>query len=462
MLIVSTALPTLLPPGTAAPAKGAGGIFQDALDGLSVVPVAVPLLVVSAIKVAEAASCAVAPTTTDIPDIGEVATALSDPVSATEPIASPDADDPIPPILLPIVPSKRQALADGGKPLPVDAAEDDPTKDVIWLPVSPFQPVETPVARSPASPKVAPQIVSVATSAPGPAAVTVAHVLAQTDHVGGASLATTTPTAAGAQLGEVTSPSLPSPDGASTLAGMVAGGAPIVPVRTDPPTAGLSVTVKADRPVRLDNAAAVPAQPVPIQQVALPPTPAILPAGQAFASAIAAVVQQGRDEREPNEAHAPLALATTTLERLHAPAVAAPADVRRSALDLRQDSGLQGMIDHIEVLRDGANAGDTRIRLVPDALGAVDVSVRRDGERLHVHFTAETQASARLIADAQPRLAELADARGVKLGQTSVGSGGVDSGGGQQREQQQPTPIQFTRPATAADSIETPDDLRVA
>ncbi|QQV77018.1 flagellar hook-length control protein FliK [Sphingomonas aliaeris] len=173
-----------------------------------------------------------------------------------------------------------------------------------------------------------------------------------------------------------------------------------------------------------------------------------LPAGQVFAAAIAAVVQQSRrDDREPGDPRAAVAIGATTFDALHANAVAATTDVRQAALDLKQDAGLQGMIDHIEMLRDGADANDTRIRLVPDALGAVDVSVRKDGDRVHVHFAAENRASAQLLSDAQPRLADLAEARGVKLGQTSVDTG-TDPNRGQTR-QQRAEPAQPIRPARA-------------
>ena len=50
-----------------------------------------------------------------------------------------------------------------------------------------------------------------------------------------------------------------------------------------------------------------------------------------------------------------------------------------------------------------------------------------EGDRVHVRFTAEHEATRALIADAQPRLSELAAARGVRIGDTSVSTG---SGGG--------------------------------
>jgi flagellar hook-length control protein FliK len=113
------------------------------------------------------------------------------------------------------------------------------------------------------------------------------------------------------------------------------------------------------------------------------------------------------------------------------------------------------------MLRDGADANDTRIRLVPDALGAVDVSVRKDGDRIHVHFAAENRASAQLLSDAQPRLADLAEARGVKLGQTSVDTG-TDPNRGQTR-QQRAEPAQPIRPARAIRADGSPaSDSRIA
>jgi Meckel syndrome type 1 protein len=98
-----------------------------------------------------------------------------------------------------------------------------------------------------------------------------------------------------------------------------------------------------------------------------------------------------------------------------------------TGIDLTHAAGLHRMIDHIEALRDAAPvdlaAASTRIRLVPDALGPVDVAVRREGDSVQVHFTATEAATRQLIADAQPRLAELAEARGVRIERATVDSG---------------------------------------
>ena len=159
--------------------------------------------------------------------------------------------------------------------------------------------------------------------------------------------------------------------------------------------------------------------------------------------------------RDPDDAApAPIQLAAS------APApVASTADAQQSALDLRQERWPHAMIDRIERLRDAADATDTRIRLVPDALGQVDVAVRRDGDTVHVHFTAEQAATRTLLADAQPRLAEIAEARGLRLGQT-----GVDGGTGGQPDQRHDAPRPAPRAPSAAHAqqILSPTDDRIA
>jgi len=137
-----------------------------------------------------------------------------------------------------------------------------------------------------------------------------------------------------------------------------------------------------------------------------------------------------RQLRELTAALAP----TTQVEAPRATAVTAIADAQQGALDMRRQEWMGAMVEHIEALRDASPARETNIRLAPDALGSVDISIRHDGDRVHVRFTADTAAARTLLADAQPRLAELAEARGLRLGQTSVDSGG------QGNQRQAPTP----------------------
>ena len=111
------------------------------------------------------------------------------------------------------------------------------------------------------------------------------------------------------------------------------------------------------------------------------------------------------------------------------PVVQPVGDLQRTPLDMRRDDWTHALIDRIEAHRDAADAGDMRIRLVPGALGQIDVSVRKQGDTLHVHFAADVAQTRTMLADAQPRLAELAAERGMRLGQSGVDTGGA--GGGQ-------------------------------
>ncbi|WP_260597338.1 flagellar hook-length control protein FliK [Sphingomonas endolithica] len=206
---------------------------------------------------------------------------------------------------------------------------------------------------------------------------------------------------------------------------------------------------EADVAVPPRLAAAVPSQ---------APQPSLIqPAGQAFAAAINAVARTRHDD-DRSDGSTPQIGVPAPLDGVRLSAIPVTAEARHGALDLRQESGLQGMIERIEILRDDADARNTRIRLVPDALGAVDVSLRRDGERVHVHFAAENPASARLLHEAQPRLAELADARGIKLGDATVGA---DRDTRHARQQLQPTAIAPAAP-TIDDAVDMITDIRIA
>src|SRR3546814_4099806 len=68
------------------------------------------------------------------------------------------------------------------------------------------------------------------------------------------------------------------------------------------------------------------------------------------------------------------------------PAEPAPA-LHRTPLDMRRDDWTRQLIDRIEAVRDMTNAADTRIKLMPDALGKIDVTMRKDGDTMYVSFT---------------------------------------------------------------------------
>lgn len=279
------------------------------------------------------------------------------------------------------LPGDRQGLAGDGKPVPAALADDGKPIDpaLIWLPLG--LPLPAPAAPPIVLPPEAGAGAPAAGALPGPATLAIMGALIPAD-------------------------------------GMSSG-------KTDGAVKELPIPA-ADLAAKLDTAA-----PDPLSKTTGTPSPATAattqPAGQTFAAAIAAALANHDrpardDDRDGGRSLVGLAAAAQA-DTVARPVVQAAADAKHAALDLRDDRGLHGMIDRIEMLRDDANANDTRIRLVPDALGGVDVSLRKDGDTLHVHFTADTQATRTLLTDAQPRLAELADARGVKLGQTSVDTG---------------------------------------
>lgn len=146
-----------------------------------------------------------------------------------------------------------------------------------------------------------------------------------------------------------------------------------------------------------------------------------------------------------------------------APSVhAVVADV--APLDVTQPRWPEAMMARIEQVREAQAApgsfADTRIRLHPDALGPIEVAFRREGEAVHVHLTAADAATVKLLADAQSRLAELAEAKGLKLTQSAVDAGAGNPG----NERRQPPPSQAAypvRPATTRE-LDLSSDTRLA
>lgn len=190
------------------------------------------------------------------------------------------------------------------------------------------------------------------------------------------------------------------------------------------------------------------------------------PAFQLFASALHRDAGLREDRGGPVEA--PLA------PGLVAPVATVPATAaaQDAPLDMRQDQWPQGMIDRIEALRDQADANDTRIRLVPDALGTIDIAISRRDDQVHVRFEAEQAQTRAMLAQAQPELTALASARGLKLGEAApdarqMTGGGQDMGQnpGQDRaftqQQHQPRTLRNrTLAGSPADSL--PDDSAAA
>jgi flagellar hook-length control protein FliK len=139
-----------------------------------------------------------------------------------------------------------------------------------------------------------------------------------------------------------------------------------------------------------------------------------------------------RDERDSDKPGAPALTGAALLQPADATKlIAQPGGAQGQSLDMSRQDWPQKMIDHIETLRDNANANDTSIRLKPEALGQIDVSIRNHADgAVSVKFAAEQPAARTLIADAQPQLAAAAEARGIRLSGTSVDLSGSGQGGG--------------------------------
>ena len=223
-----------------------------------------------------------------------------------------------------------------------------------------------------------------------------------------------------------------------------------------PPLPTKSVAVADTRPTAA--MAGPPALPT-AAPLAPSPTPVIVPALQAFGAAMRQVLA---DERRPARRVAePAGIAPT----LPATATATTTTIATAApLDTADARWPQAMVEHIERLRDAADAASTRVRLLPDALGPVDVTVRRDGDAIHVHLAAPSAETRQLLQDAQPRLAEAAEQRGVKLVRAEVSAGFSDaSGGGDRQPPRTPAPfIRAPRPAPAPAAAADADGTRIA
>jgi flagellar hook-length control protein FliK len=227
--------------------------------------------------------------------------------------------------------------------------------------------------------------------------------------------------------------------------------------------AGVDATVaRADRAVAGDLPQTT-AAPLPQSGPQQPAAPLLQgPALQVFGAALAAA---RRDERTPTDAHT---LDATTLQ----PAtdavrtVAATADAQQAPLDVSQQRWPHAMVDRIVHLRDtaaaiAASAVDTKIRLVPDALGSIDISITRHGDSVAVHFQAEHAATRALLQESQGSLAEIADSRGLRLSGSSVDAGAANTGQQQQHAERQPTPqpLPGAPPRAAATDPAATDDL---
>lgn len=220
------------------------------------------------------------------------------------------------------------------------------------------------------------------------------------------------------------------------------------PIGKQPATAG-----ETRRPVATPDMRVVALPPAP------PPTPEVLPAAQMFAQAMFATPRVVADGEDGSGDALPLSLLTlgghptgATTPSFAVQATSAAGD--QATLDLARGEWMTTMIDRIETLRDESGAiGETRLKLAPDALGNVDVSVRRDDAgQYQVRISADTAPARTILAEAAPRLADMAEARGLKLSHAGVdgGAGGNTGFTDSNRRDAPPSAMPPRRPASAA------------
>ncbi len=250
----------------------------------------------------------------------------------------------------------------------------------------------------------------------------------------GADPGSATPVAAAAALAPFAPTIAPAPPlPVSTASAPAAASQPAFSAAAVAAASTTTLALAAPQPVtsalmRPDRVAPLAAPSVEAERIAVVNPPTVAGA----AAVAAAIAVEAPAPRRVDDPIAPVSL-SAPLASAQPIAIAAAGGAQQAGIDLTRDPGLHRMIDRIETLRDAADARDTRIRLIPDSLGPVDVSVRQDGPdgngAVRVHFSAAEAATRQLIADAQPRLTELAEARGVRIERATVDGG--QSGDGQ-------------------------------
>lgn len=313
------------------------------------------------------------------------------------------------------------AIADalaGSRPMAPAGLPTD-TAPIVPLAAAAPQPA-APVGRSASAPlRDAAPAVAAGTARPDAMAPTVRPMAAERAPMTGEAAAPIVPVAAPAPQGSIAAAPVtriapvPLPDAAPVVEGSAAIVAPTVRQAVGAP-------------------AIAPATP-PVTRLADVPVPDAMPVVEAAVRDADTLPPRARRDDDASIAgNGPLAAPDAAVLRPVAPT----GQAAQPTLDTRQPQWVEGMIDRITTLREASGTtgnGETRIRLSPDALGDVQVSIRTgDDGKLHVHFNSDNADAGRLLAEAQPRLVQMAEARGLKLGGMQV-----DVGTQQQPQQSQ-------------------------
>ena len=248
-----------------------------------------------------------------------------------------------------------------------------------------------------------------------------------------------------ARLPVSVSPKLPSdpiaaaPSLVIPIAQLPVPGSPILPAR--PAAAGETIAAPPDT-------SATPAKPV---APAMPTTGGALAAAAVHVATLTQDAERrgdGEPRREPDRsapsldatdlASPPAALAGPAATVAPAPQATASQPIADAVLDTRDPTWMRTLVDKIVEAHDANGGRAITMKLRPDALGAIEVSLRRDAGQLHVVITAADPAARNLLADAHPQLAALATDRGLGLASTTVSgadAGPTDAGAGGQPDQ---------------------------
>ena len=125
-------------------------------------------------------------------------------------------------------------------------------------------------------------------------------------------------------------------------------------------------------------------------------------------------------------------------------------------LDMTQPNWAEKLVEDVSLQPMGR--GETlTLTLTPERLGTMQVRLEMQDGQTHVHFITETPEAARLLTEAQPRLADLMSRAGVDLGSQSASTG---QNAQQNDRSAQGAPMQegasAPQPEPAGDSPEAP------
>ena len=424
------------------------------------------------------------------------------PADVDSPKPAPDAAIPIVPVPLPLpiatpapAPPSAKARADRapiGPPTPDLAAPVDALVSAPPVSLSPARPSVTPQNTAAAAPGVTPVVAAVIRQSLATADTPRARVVPENAAVVDPSSPRLAPrfsnrsapaaapmrqSPATVEVPRVSVPPDAEPPPSQYVPSVAARPAPTSPAVVSTPIAPTAPT-PVQAVAQVGTAATVSAAPAPAPRprpLQSPPRPIPAPAapsptllrqsaGQMFAAAMFAAEQPGGAAER--DALATDLAATISLAGAGAvsnpPTLAVPAaHAREPLLDLARGDWMGSMIDRIETLRDAGGARETRLRLSPDALGSVDIAISHDDTgAIQIRIAADTVQARAILADAAPRLADMAEARGLKLG---GGGFDADAAGHQGRDAHAPSALVPMRPASAvAESDDSSTDTRIA